>query len=148
MDSTDGVRAISERSNGLRSSHAVDLVHTAQIGGNQRGGINRSIGRGRSTDDNTWNACYTGGRCEHIHHRGKGSFPSWHIQPHRGNGRNFLPGQHSRRYLGEPLLVGHLAFVKRADVANGMLKDRKSTRLNSSHVETSYAVFCLKKKRR
>src|SRR5690349_24059756 len=26
-------------------------------------------------------------------------------------------------------------------------RDRKSTRLNSSHVETSYAVFCLKKKR-
>src|SRR5690349_23433741 len=25
-------------------------------------------------------------------------------------------------------------------------KDRKSTRLNSSHVEISYAVFCLKKK--
>src|SRR5690606_40332017 len=24
-------------------------------------------------------------------------------------------------------------------------KDRKSTRLNSSHVKTSYAVFCLKK---
>src|SRR5690349_22294930 len=26
------------------------------------------------------------------------------------------------------------------------LEDRKSTRLNSSHVEISYAVFCLKKK--
>src|SRR5690349_22228712 len=26
------------------------------------------------------------------------------------------------------------------------LRDRKSTRLNSSHVENSYAVFCLKKK--
>src|SRR5690349_22534469 len=26
------------------------------------------------------------------------------------------------------------------------VKDRKSTRLNSSHVEISYAVFCLKKK--
>src|SRR5699024_12697591 len=26
-------------------------------------------------------------------------------------------------------------------------KDRKSTRLNSSHVSISYAVFCLKKKR-
>src|SRR5690349_23475917 len=26
------------------------------------------------------------------------------------------------------------------------LADRKSTRLNSSHVEISYAVFCLKKK--
>src|SRR5690606_41738242 len=30
---------------------------------------------------------------------------------------------------------------QRADV------DRKSTRLNSSHVKTSYAVFCLKKKK-
>src|SRR5438874_5293943 len=29
-----------------------------------------------------------------------------------------------------------------------MSTDRKSTRLNSSHVEISYAVFCLKKKNR
>src|SRR3989442_9355080 len=28
------------------------------------------------------------------------------------------------------------------------LKDRKSTRLNSSHVRISYAVFCLKKKKK
>src|SRR5699024_12396276 len=28
----------------------------------------------------------------------------------------------------------------------GVYKDRKSTRLNSSHVSISYAVFCLKKK--
>src|SRR5690349_22467385 len=28
------------------------------------------------------------------------------------------------------------------------LRDRKSTRLNSSHVEISYAVFCLKKKKK
>src|SRR5690606_41232949 len=28
------------------------------------------------------------------------------------------------------------------------LKDRKSTRLNSSHVKISYAVFCLKKKKK
>src|SRR5690606_40998070 len=28
-----------------------------------------------------------------------------------------------------------------------MLADRKSTRLNSSHVKISYAVFCLKKKK-
>src|SRR6266576_5553266 len=27
-------------------------------------------------------------------------------------------------------------------------RDRKSTRLNSSHVENSYAVFCLKKKKK
>src|SRR5690606_41220225 len=31
--------------------------------------------------------------------------------------------------------------------AEGLLSDRKSTRLNSSHVKISYAVFCLKKKK-
>src|SRR5690349_22221089 len=30
----------------------------------------------------------------------------------------------------------------------GTQGDRKSTRLNSSHVEISYAVFCLKKKKK
>src|SRR5690606_41179236 len=35
--------------------------------------------------------------------------------------------------------------VKRA--AFGQKIDRKSTRLNSSHVKISYAVFCLKKKK-
>src|SRR5699024_11439812 len=30
---------------------------------------------------------------------------------------------------------------------NGISRDRKSTRLNSSHVSISYAVFCLKKKK-
>src|SRR2546427_3143750 len=29
-----------------------------------------------------------------------------------------------------------------------MIKDRKSTRLNSSHSQISYAVFCLKKKKK
>src|SRR5438067_4803802 len=32
------------------------------------------------------------------------------------------------------------------DSATPILGDRKSTRLNSSHVSISYAVFCLKKK--
>src|SRR5436309_11967605 len=32
--------------------------------------------------------------------------------------------------------------------ASPMVKDRKSTRLNSSHVKISYAVFCLKKKKK
>src|SRR5690606_14927229 len=33
------------------------------------------------------------------------------------------------------------------DSAGNLSRDRKSTRLNSSHVKISYAVFCLKKKR-
>src|SRR3712207_7512288 len=32
--------------------------------------------------------------------------------------------------------------------ALGALEDRKSTRLNSSHANISYAVFCLKKKKK
>src|SRR5690349_24178123 len=31
---------------------------------------------------------------------------------------------------------------------SSFVRDRKSTRLNSSHVEISYAVFCLKKKKK
>src|SRR2546427_5314788 len=34
-----------------------------------------------------------------------------------------------------------------ADVPTKTEKDRKSTRLNSSHSQISYAVFCLKKKK-
>src|SRR5690349_21954180 len=37
---------------------------------------------------------------------------------------------------------------KRIEIAQYERTDRKSTRLNSSHVEISYAVFCLKKKKR
>src|SRR2546426_12384361 len=40
---------------------------------------------------------------------------------------------------------------RRAEAAQGELRlrgDRKSTRLNSSHLVISYAVFCLKKKKR
>src|SRR5438132_8660364 len=36
---------------------------------------------------------------------------------------------------------GHAAF-------DGVVADRKSTRLNSSHTVISYAVFCLKKKKK
>src|SRR3712207_8334806 len=42
---------------------------------------------------------------------------------------------------------GWLAALARAWSAPdaGLVGDRKSTRLNSSHANTSYAVFCLKK---
>src|SRR5690606_42158708 len=42
---------------------------------------------------------------------------------------------------------GRSARNPRADGATRRGADRKSTRLNSSHVKSSYAVFCLKKKR-
>src|SRR5690349_23944916 len=53
----------------------------------------------------------------------------------------------------EDVDVGRAALIRWARVHAANLQrlsprrvDRKSTRLNSSHVEISYAVFCLKKK--
>src|SRR5256886_12717707 len=43
--------------------------------------------------------------------------------------------------VGLPEVLGFAGFVARRDAV-----DRKSTRLNSSHSQISYAVFCLKKK--
>src|SRR5437868_3083393 len=39
-------------------------------------------------------------------------------------------------------------MTARVEPLAGELGDRKSTRLNSSHVSISYAVFCLKKKKK
>src|SRR5438270_4224987 len=46
--------------------------------------------------------------------------------------------------LGEVMATTSLERLGRAPEQE---KDRKSTRLNSSHSQTSYAVFCLKKKK-
>src|SRR2546421_3901476 len=52
-------------------------------------------------------------------------------------------GEEDTRFLpAEPIGVGL------ANVGNDVMKDRKSTRLNSSHDQISYAVFCLKKKKK
>src|SRR5437660_8818938 len=42
--------------------------------------------------------------------------------------------------------LGTCPFVEAFGRGRQDLRDRKSTRLNSSHVAISYAVFCLKKK--
>src|SRR3712207_7788257 len=48
----------------------------------------------------------------------------------------------------DAIAPGRLAVPQtQAPVARQRLQDRKSTRLNSSHANISYAVFCLKKKK-
>src|SRR5256712_2669912 len=58
------------------------------------------------------------------------------------------------RRAGDPSLIEHVVYIVKenrtydqvlGDISKG--KDRKSTRLNSSHDQISYAVFCLKKKK-
>src|SRR5688500_19974255 len=41
-----------------------------------------------------------------------------------------------------------LQAPRRPERLGGLRRDRKSTRLNSSHLVISYAVFCLKKKKK
>src|SRR3712207_7203355 len=46
-------------------------------------------------------------------------------------------------------IVGRMLRVRgKAEGVAPHIKDRKSTRLNSSHANISYAVFCLKKKKK
>src|SRR3712207_6850862 len=49
---------------------------------------------------------------------------------------------------GQLLLARRHDPVEAAEVPGQRLRDRKSTRLNSSHANISYAVFCLKKKKK
>src|SRR5699024_11751298 len=60
-------------------------------------------------------------------------FFGFHRDPQRGTG---LP------HYGRTDHCGQIAVAQSRKV----IQDRKSTRLNSSHVSISYAVFCLKKK--
>src|SRR5256885_11145542 len=44
--------------------------------------------------------------------------------------------------------IGELLAERGGDLPEARSSDRKSTRLNSSHLVISYAVFCLKKKKK
>src|SRR3712207_7507506 len=58
--------------------------------------------------------------------------------------------RHRRAWLGAEgvdVEIGCSANDARAGAVAGSVEDRKSTRLNSSHANISYAVFCLKKKK-
>src|SRR5207302_9917306 len=60
--------------------------------------------------------------------------------PARAGGRN--------RHAELRLHIGRRELHRRHAVPGAVRQDRKSTRLNSSHVKISYAVFCLKKKKK
>src|SRR5438445_8290566 len=64
-----------------------------------------------------------------------------------GGIRQGIAGRHCHPHRGvQSRAGGGHAAPERLD-ADGNVLDRKSTRLNSSHANISYAVFCLKKKK-
>src|SRR5690242_21380924 len=56
--------------------------------------------------------------------------------------------KHLRFEKSYPIAVGMQGLETPAGLYDVQWKDRKSTRLNSSHMSISYAVFCLKKKKK
>src|SRR5690606_39689640 len=97
------------------------------------------------------------------HHRALHSFPTRRssdlydgVKPkhpfplalgHEISGRVVAAGAGAEGALHQPVLVYAVIPCGTCDLCQrGLTQDRKSTRLNSSHVKISYAVFCLKKK--
>src|SRR5690242_21204545 len=66
--------------------------------------------------------------------------------PHGGGGPGMGPIGVATHLV--PFLPGHPIVDLDHPAACGTISDRKSTRLNSSHMSISYAVFCLKKKKK
>src|SRR5437868_9710930 len=65
---------------------------------------------------------------------GTAKIGAWEFRPFEG-----------RPTVKSEILTNHASHVLHLEIPEGV--DRKSTRLNSSHVSISYAVFCLKKKK-
>src|SRR5215203_6492828 len=59
--------------------------------------------------------------------------------------RSGTPGARRRRLRSCLMAKSEYTLL---EVAGREVRDRKSTRLNSSHANISYAVFCLKKKKK
>src|SRR5206468_12562802 len=94
------------------------------------------------------------------HHRDLHSFPTRRssdltelseraIRRYAQRGKPSVTFERQRRREGLMLVrtVTYRGFVLDRDVEPLPNPDRKSTRLNSSHDQISYAVFCLKKKK-
>src|SRR2546427_8468941 len=82
-------------------------------------------------------------RSQHAHH------PDAHVpceQPRHGDGPRRGPGCRQRPVARRPRLDGSTVAPRHRRTSD-QRPDRKSTRLNSSHSQISYAVFCLKKKK-
>src|SRR2546426_3931922 len=74
--------------------------------------------------------------------------------PHVRHNRRFVrtpPSSRTRWRANLPAWVRHTSKTSACSIkvpVHGARQDRKSTRLNSSHLVISYAVFCLKKKKK
>src|SRR3712207_8160041 len=72
---------------------------------------------------------------------GKVYLPIVQLQHNIAGGMGQVEAHQGPRFMPGPGNGGHIEHL-----AGVIVEDRKSTRLNSSHANISYAVFCFKKK--
>src|SRR5438034_6752595 len=72
----------------------------------------------------------------------------WETQMSRRPWVPRAPGRFEAKYRLSPSLERTACWSLKPGVLMAGPRDRKSTRLNSSHTVISYAVFCLKKKKK
>src|SRR3712207_7056437 len=73
------------------------------------------------------------------------------VHPFAGGRVDKVAGIEARGFIlggaiAHQLSSGFVPIRKKGKLPHETVRDRKSTRLNSSHANISYAVFCLKKK--
>src|SRR5437868_10733894 len=73
------------------------------------------------------------------------AFPRQVAQPVRAD--PLLAARAERHHVGLAQALAGVLVERPRHLRAHLRQDRKSTRLNSSHVSISYAVFCLKKKK-
>src|SRR5690625_6777871 len=86
---------------------------------------------------------FIGSGLKTIFHVSSGKIRALNGMRHRQSDETFFTGGKGSFLKNSAIIVKKLSRQVGLPVRNG---DRKSTRLNSSHVANSYAVFCLKKK--
>src|SRR3712207_8142479 len=140
-------------------------------GGRRERGTTPPLGLGRLRDDLECSRGTANGRGNALTRPERRAARRRHGPPHRGEGRLRDTAKRHRRSIrrvtetptpptpqgtGQGSEVGPdsaplpppTRHSQRGRTGEGTRGDRKSTRLNSSHANISYAVFCLKKKKR
>src|SRR5699024_11691545 len=99
-------------------------------------------------EERTWINCAHQGALPRVAANEAREAVKWKSAPHQLTDERFSNVPHRlKKALGSLIGASANDIILGNSASYGLHLDRKSTRLNSSHVSISYAVFCLKKKR-